>query len=72
MADIAEPLRPVRVLDIHKFVALKTFSCGRQGETWERFVNRWVRDVYRGSNPREETVLVLEDANRKLIGLSGS
>ena len=69
MAEIAEPLRPMRVLsDQKKFVPLKAFSCGRQGNRWERAVNNWVKRVARGDTA-DETVLVLEDDHHRLIGL---
>lgn len=69
MAEIVEPLRPVRLLsDPKKFAPLRTFSCGRQGSRWERAVNNWVKNLSRGVM-KDQTVLVLEDAHRSLIGI---
>lgn len=68
-AEIAEPLRGPRVLtEPRRYVPLRSFSCGRQGRPWENIVNVWVRDLYRGLET-DQTVLVLEDAHSKLIGL---
>jgi hypothetical protein len=42
MAGIVEPLRPARILARpKKFAPLRSFSCGRDGELWERMVNEW-------------------------------
>ena len=69
MADILEPLHPPRVFSEPKrFAPLRSFSCGRKGNRWETSVNEWVKDLYRGLE-RDQTVVVLEDARHKLIGL---
>jgi RimJ/RimL family protein N-acetyltransferase len=67
--DMAEPLRPARVLAQPKrWGPLKSFSCGRKGMPWETMVNVWVKDLFRGIEA-DQTVVVLEDANRRLIGI---
>lgn len=71
MTDIAEPLLNPRILSRKKFSPLKSFSSGRHGQPWERSVNKWVRDIYHGDKPPNETVVLLEDAQHKLIGLAG-
>lgn len=68
---IAEPLRPARVLARpKKFAPLRSFSCGRRGRAWETGINKWVRDLYLGVE-KEHTVIVIEDADGKLIGVCG-
>jgi ribosomal protein S18 acetylase RimI-like enzyme len=52
-----------------KFAPLKSFSCGRQGQPWEKMINEWVRDLYLGTVMRAQTVVVLEDAIGKLVGV---
>jgi hypothetical protein len=70
MAAIIEPLRPARVLaQPKKFAPLRGFSCGRKGTPWEKMVNEWSRDLYLGIQAHPQTVLVLEDAVGKLIGV---
>jgi hypothetical protein len=70
MPEIAEPLRPVRILaNPKKHLPLRNFSCGRKGEAWERLVNECVRNLYLGREPLAQTVVVLEGADRKLIGV---
>ena len=70
MPDIAEPLRPVRVLATpQKFLPLRNFSCGRKGKSWETMVNSCVRGLYLGIETSIQTVVVLEDASGTLIGV---
>ncbi len=70
MADIIEPLGPVRVLAKPKRCPpLRTFSCGRYGNRWERTVNEWAKDLYRGDEKVAQTVVIMEDANSKLVGI---
>jgi hypothetical protein len=70
MPEIAEPLRPVRVLaNPKKHLPLRSFSCGRKGQYWERLVNDCVRNLYLGKETLAQTVVVLEDAVGKLIGV---
>lgn len=72
MPEIAEPLRPVRVVaKPKKFPPLRSFCSGRKGNRWEKLVNEWARSVYLGQQAETQTVLVLEDAHRKLIGVAG-
>lgn len=69
MAAIAEPLRPARILPKpKKFVPLRSFSCGRQGRSWEKMVNNGARRLSLGTETCPQTVVVLEGANGKLIG----
>lgn len=69
MTAAAEPLLPPRVLaETKRFAPLRSFSCGRQGAPWERAVNEWAKDLHRGA-AADETVVLLEDAAHKLIGL---
>lgn len=68
-AEIAEPMRgPLVIAEPRRYAPLRSFSCGRQGRPWENAVNVWARDLYRGLE-NDQTVLVLEDAHYKLIGL---
>jgi hypothetical protein len=68
---MAEPLRPARVLARpKKFAPLRNFSCGRGGRPWETGVNKWVRDLYLGVET-DHTVIVIEDADGKLVGVCG-
>ena len=70
MPDIAEPLRPVRVLaNPKKYLPLRSFSCGRKGSFAEKTVNDCVRNLYLGKETLAQTVTVLEDANGKLVGV---
>jgi hypothetical protein len=70
MPDIAEPLRPVRILaNPKKHLPLRGFSCGRKGQYWERLVNDCVRNLYLGKETLSQTVVVLEDADGKLVGV---
>jgi ribosomal protein S18 acetylase RimI-like enzyme len=70
MPDIAEPLRPVRILLApKKYLPLRDFSCGRKGGFSEKLVNDCVRDLYLGRETLTQTLVVLEDANGKLIGV---
>lgn len=69
MTEIAEPLRPVRVLsEPKKFWPLRQFSCGGRRSSSEIGVNRWAKDLTRGGE-RDQTVVVLEDADRNLVGI---
>jgi hypothetical protein len=70
MPDIAEPLRPARILVTpKKFPPLRNFSCGRKGMSWEKMVNDCARSLYLGKETPTQTVVILEDANGKLIGI---
>ncbi len=70
MTSIVEPLRPVRALArSRKHEPLRSFSCGRQGAPWEKTVNQWVRGLYLGHQKSAQTVVVLEDATGRLIGV---
>jgi hypothetical protein len=70
MPDIAEPLRPARILVTpKKYPPLKRFSCGRKGSPSEKYVNECIRDLYLGRETLVQTLVVLEDANSKLIGV---
>ncbi|HEX5308511.1 MAG TPA: hypothetical protein VFW38_05450 [Solirubrobacteraceae bacterium] len=70
MPEIAEPLSPVRVLATpKKFAPLKSFSAGRKGNPWEKFINDWARSTYLGTYLEPQTVVVLEDSHGKLIGI---
>jgi ribosomal protein S18 acetylase RimI-like enzyme len=71
--EIAEPLAPARILaKPRRFAPLRTFSCGLKGTRSEKLVNEWVREIHDGQLRRKENkVLVLEDAQRKLVGISG-
>lgn len=71
MSYISEPLKPTRILPRpRKHLPLKRFSCGRLGNRWERAVNDWVQELYRGGEV-EETVILLEDAKGRLTGVCG-
>ena len=70
MPDIAEPLRPARILVTpKKYRPLKDFSCGRKGDYSEKLVNECARNLYLGRETLTQTLVVLEDANGKLIGI---
>lgn len=70
MSDIAEPLRPARILlTAKKYSPLRSFSCGRKGDFSEKLVNECVRNLYLGRETLTQTVVVLEDANGKLMGV---
>src|SRR5580693_868940 len=70
MSEIVEPLRPVRTLLLpKKYLPLRNFSCGRKGGPWEKLVNDCVRDLYLGRETLTQTLVVLEDADGKLIGV---
>jgi hypothetical protein len=70
MSDIAEPLRPTRILlTAKKYSPLRGFSCGRKGDYSEKLVNECVRNLYLGRETLTQTVVVLEDANGKLVGI---
>jgi ribosomal protein S18 acetylase RimI-like enzyme len=57
----------VRVLsEPKKFGPLRQFSCGR-GRS-ESSVNQWAKKLARGAE-RDQTVVVLEDADRRLVGI---
>src|ERR1700683_2410556 len=72
MSDIAEPLRPARILVTpKKYSPLRTFSCGRKGNSSEKLVNDCVRKLYLGKATLAQTLVVLEDANGRLIGICG-
>jgi ribosomal protein S18 acetylase RimI-like enzyme len=71
MAELAEPLRPARILDTSKkHKELRGFSCGRKGRVWEDAVNGWVGRVCRAETTEPQLVLMLEDANGQVVGLS--
>ncbi|HEV7937964.1 MAG TPA: GNAT family N-acetyltransferase [Solirubrobacteraceae bacterium] len=70
MSEIAEPLRPARILLApKKYPPLRDFSCGRKGSFSEKLVNDCVRNLYLGRETLAQTLIVLEDANGKLIGV---
>jgi hypothetical protein len=70
MPEIAEPLRPVRVLAKPKgYPPLGSFSCGRKGRPWERSVNNWARSLYQGREAKSQMIVVLECSDGKLVGL---
>ncbi|HEY3970642.1 MAG TPA: hypothetical protein VGL79_04510 [Solirubrobacteraceae bacterium] len=70
MSDIAEPLRHGRILvTSKKYPPLRGFSCGRKGDYSEKLVNECVRNLYLGRETLTQTLVVLEDANGKLIGI---
>lgn len=70
MPDIAEPLRPIRILGAPKrYLPLRNFSCGRKGSPAEKLVNECVRNIYLGREPLDQTLVVMEDADGKLIGV---
>jgi hypothetical protein len=70
MPEITEPLRPVRILaNPKKYLPMRNFSCGRKGNYWERLVNDCVRGLYLGKETLAQTVVVLEDASGKLVGI---
>lgn len=72
MPQVAEPLRPVRVLvKPTRYPPLRAFNCGRRGNSWEVMVHRWVRNAYSGLLPHPQTIVLLEDAHRKLVGAGG-
>jgi ribosomal protein S18 acetylase RimI-like enzyme len=68
---LVEPLSGTRILaKPQRFAPLRTFSCGERGSRSEKLVNRWAQEAFRGERHNAGTVLVLEDAQRRLIGLS--
>ena len=68
---IVEPLKPVRVLPRpQRFVPLRGFTCGRKGSRSEKLINRWAREAFQGKRRNVGTVLVLEDADSNLVGIS--
>lgn len=70
MSDIAEPLRPARILVKPKrYLPLRNFSCGRKGDSSEKLVNECVRNLYLGREVLSQTLVILEDANGKLVGI---
>jgi hypothetical protein len=70
MSDIAEPLRPARILlTAKKYLPLRGFSCGRKGDYSEKLVNECARNLYLGRETLTQTLVVLEDTNSKLIGI---
>jgi hypothetical protein len=70
MPEIVEPLKPVRILaNPKKYLPMRNFSCGRKGNTWEKLVNDCVRNLYLGKETLAQTVVVMEDADGKLIGI---
>jgi hypothetical protein len=48
---------------------MRNFSCGRKGNSWEKLVNECVRNLYLGKETLTQTVLLLEDASYKLVGV---
>lgn len=70
MPDIAEPLRPARILVTpKKYPPLRAFSCGRKGEWSEKLVNDCTQNLYLGRETLTQTLIVMEDANGRLIGV---
>jgi ribosomal protein S18 acetylase RimI-like enzyme len=67
-----EPLKPARILAKPQgFVPLRTFSCGNRGSQSEKLVNNWALGVFKGKRREADTsVLVLEDAHSRLVGIS--
>jgi hypothetical protein len=70
MAELAEPLRPRILNQSLTHESAGGFSCGRKGNTWEESVNTWAGRVHRGETTSPQTIIALEDAEDKLIGLS--
>jgi hypothetical protein len=69
MADLAEPLRPARIVERpRRYQPLKGFSCGPGTEPWEGHVNRVVRRLSRGE-AIPQTLVVVEDATGALVGV---
>lgn len=69
MAELAEPLRPARIVGSPgRYEPLRRFSCGPGAERWERHVNgvagRLARD-----EAILQTLVVLEDASGELVGV---
>jgi ribosomal protein S18 acetylase RimI-like enzyme len=66
-----EPLRPARVLAKPQgFAPLRAFSCGRRGSRSEKLINKWALELFQGKRRNVGTVLVLEDTQGRLIGIS--
>jgi ribosomal protein S18 acetylase RimI-like enzyme len=71
-SQIAEPLRPVRILAKPKrYAPLKTFNCSRSRNHWEATVQIWAKNAYLGVLPDPQTVVALEDADGRLVGAGG-
>jgi hypothetical protein len=71
MAELVEPVKK-RILDQSvAHASVGGFSCGSKGKTWEASVNTWADRVHRGATTSPQTIVALEDAEGKLIGLSG-
>jgi hypothetical protein len=71
MAELAEPLKPARLLDqSRRQESAVAFSCGGNGRSWELAVNAWAQRVCSGGTTEPQTIVALEDANGSLVGLS--
>lgn len=52
-----------------KYLPLRNFSCGRKGGSSEKLVNDCVRNLYLSREILNQTLVVMEDADGKLIGV---
>jgi hypothetical protein len=69
MSELAEPLRPARVVeDPTAYEQLADFSCGAGDAAWESHVDRVVGRLYKGE-AIPQTLVVLEDADGRLVGV---
>jgi ribosomal protein S18 acetylase RimI-like enzyme len=67
---IAEPLRAPNRLDrTERQKQFKSFSCGRRGRHWEVEVNGWAKRVYHARTTEPQTILAVEDAIGRGLGL---
>jgi ribosomal protein S18 acetylase RimI-like enzyme len=70
MAELVEPLRPTRVLDNWtRREPIRGFSCGAKGRSWEVAVNEWAQRVASDRLGEQQSVILLEDGDGKLVGL---
>jgi hypothetical protein len=72
MAELVEPLSTRTLDQAAAQPSVATFSCGGKGNSWEDAVNTWADRVHRGATTSPQTILALEDADGKLIGLSSA
>jgi ribosomal protein S18 acetylase RimI-like enzyme len=69
MSELAEPLRPVRVVrQPGRYPPLAEFSCGTGEEPWDRHVNR-VAQRLSSEQALPQTLTVLEDDAGELVGI---
>jgi len=69
MSELAEPLRPVRVVrQPGRYAPLAGFSCGAGEESWDRHVNRVAQRLY-SEQAIPQTLAVLEDDGGELVGI---